>query len=87
MYSLSIDQALTDLTAAVQAFEASVNTSHPGDMNGDGNFTIGDLAIVARAYGKTSADTDWDLYKYADLVSDGKIDIADLAYMARKIFE
>jgi hypothetical protein len=45
------------------------------------------LAIDARAYGKTSADTDWDLYKYADVETDRKIDIADLAYMARKIIE
>ncbi|MBP1962960.1 glycoside hydrolase family 2 TIM barrel-domain containing protein [Paenibacillus aceris] len=82
-----VDQALIDLTAAVQAFESSVNTSIPGDMNGDGKFTIGDLAMVAKAYGKTSSDSDWDLYKYADLVQDGKIDIADLAYMARKIIE
>ncbi|NOU75196.1 DUF4981 domain-containing protein [Paenibacillus sp. LMG 31458] len=82
-----VDQALNNLTAAVRAFEASVNTSLPGDMNGDGKFTIGDLAKVARAYGKTSADSDWDLYKYADLVPDGRIDIVDLAYMARKIIE
>ncbi|MBA2939781.1 NPCBM/NEW2 domain-containing protein [Paenibacillus sp. CGMCC 1.16610] len=82
-----VDQALIDLTAAVQAFEASVHTSIPGDMNGDGKFTIGDLALVAKAYGKTSSDSDWNLFKFADLVADGKIDIADLAYMARKIIE
>ncbi|TXK84423.1 hypothetical protein FU659_09315 [Paenibacillus sp. N3.4] len=82
-----VQQAAADLNAALQAFKASIITGVPGDVNGDGKVTVGDLAIVAKYYGKTSADTDWDQYKFADLNHDGVIDIADLAMIARMIFE
>jgi hypothetical protein len=62
-----------------------VITGTPGDGNGDGKITIADLAIAAKYYGKTSADPDWDPYKFADVNADGKIDIEDLAFLARKI--
>ncbi|MNR60770.1 hypothetical protein D3C85_1823390 [compost metagenome] len=56
-------------------------------MNVDGRFTIGDLAIVASAYGKTSADADWNQYKLADIDNDNDVDIDDLAWVASKILE
>ncbi|KRE64718.1 DUF4073 domain-containing protein [Paenibacillus sp. Soil750] len=58
-----------------------------GDLNVDGKFTIGDLAIVASAYGKTSADLDWNQYKKADIDNDNDVDIDDLAWVASKILE
>ncbi|WP_350340464.1 dockerin type I domain-containing protein [Paenibacillus hexagrammi] len=36
---------------------------------------------------KTSADPDWSSYKNADLNNDGKVDIEDLAAVAKKILE
>jgi polygalacturonase len=63
------------------------NTGIPGDFNGDEMVSIGDLAIVAKYYGKTSEDPDWNQYKSADLNNDGVIDIADLVILARKILE
>ncbi|NOV04364.1 Ig-like domain-containing protein [Paenibacillus planticolens] len=80
-----IDQAAADLSAALQTFLASVITGVPGDINNDGKVSIGDLAIVAKYYGKSSTDADWDAYKFADLNHDGVIDIADLAMIARWI--
>ncbi|NOV01285.1 glycoside hydrolase family 3 C-terminal domain-containing protein [Paenibacillus planticolens] len=80
-----IQQAVSNLNAALQAFIASVNVSTPGDLNDDGKFTIGDLAIVAAAYGKSSTDSDWVQYKKADVNNDGKVDIEDLAAVARQI--
>ncbi|MZQ87415.1 hypothetical protein GQF01_35380 [Paenibacillus sp. 5J-6] len=80
-----VDQASAELNAALQVFRASVNTQTPGDLNGDNNFSIGDLAMMAAYYGKTSDDPNWQLYKKADLTNDGKIDIADLAVVARMI--
>ncbi|MGO4271671.1 dockerin type I domain-containing protein, partial [Paenibacillus sp. TAF58] len=80
-----VDQAVTELNSALQGFLASVNTRTPEDMNGDDKISIGDLGIMAASYGKTSQDTNWDLYKKADLNHDGVIDIVDLAIMARKI--
>ncbi|WP_171687167.1 chitobiase/beta-hexosaminidase C-terminal domain-containing protein [Paenibacillus planticolens] len=82
-----VQQAAVDLSAALQAFKASVIAGVPGDVNGDSKVTVGDLAIVAKYYGKTSADSGWDQYKFADLNHDGIIDIADLAIIASKILE
>ncbi|UJF31548.1 GDSL-type esterase/lipase family protein [Paenibacillus hexagrammi] len=82
-----VEQAVQELNTAVQAFLSSVHTASPGDMNGDGAFTVGDLAIVAAAYGKTSADAEWSSYQEADIVQDGIIDIQDLAAVASKILE
>ncbi|WP_168928941.1 family 20 glycosylhydrolase [Paenibacillus dokdonensis] len=56
-----------------------------GDINGDGKVSIGDLAIVAASYGKTSSDADWDQVKRADVNHDGKIDLSDLVLVARNI--
>jgi hypothetical protein len=82
-----VENALTDLRVALQAFRSSVIASIPGDFNGDEKISVGDLAIVAKYYGKTSADPDWNQYKSADLNHDGIIDIADLAIIATKILE
>ncbi|NOV04368.1 alginate lyase family protein [Paenibacillus planticolens] len=80
-----VDQSVAALQAALQAFTASVIAPAPGDLNGDGKITIGDLAIVASCYGKTSADPNWNQYRIADMNNDGKIDIFDLAFIASKI--
>ncbi|MEK8129998.1 glycoside hydrolase family 3 N-terminal domain-containing protein [Paenibacillus filicis] len=82
-----VEKAVTDLNQAVQTFTSSVNPSVPGDTSGDGNVSIGDLGIVAAAYGKTSADPDWDKYKIADVNNDGKVDILDLAIVANAILK
>ncbi|WP_261807719.1 glycosyl hydrolase family 28 protein [Paenibacillus sp. N3.4] len=82
-----VQQTAADLSAALQAFKASIITGVPGDLNGDGKVSIGDLAIVAKYYGKSSTDLDWDQYKFADLNHDGVIDIADLAIIAQKILD
>lgn len=84
-----VNQAVEELSAALQAFISSVNQDHsnPGDTNNDGKYSIGDLAMIAAAYGKTSEDADWELYKDRDLTNDGRVGIEDLAAMARKIFE
>ncbi|MNL79505.1 hypothetical protein D3C87_2061250 [compost metagenome] len=47
--------------------------------------TIKDLASVSKGYGKTSADSDWYLYKPLDANKDNIINIADLAATAKKI--
>ena len=59
----------------------------PGDVNLDGKISIGDLTKTAAGYGKTSSSTDWNDYKAADLNNDGKIDIVDLAAIAKLILE
>lgn len=64
----------------------SVRNSEPADLNGDNRFSIGDLAIAAASYGKTSADSDWPDHARADLHADGRIDILDLAIIAKAIW-
>jgi hypothetical protein len=59
--------------------------SVPGDFNNDDKVTVGDLALVAKAYGKTSASDDWDQVKAYDINKDGVIDIEDLVAMARLV--
>ncbi|MBP1962755.1 DUF4073 domain-containing protein [Paenibacillus aceris] len=58
-----------------------------GDINGDRKVSIGDVAMVAAAYGKTAGDPDWNQYKAADINNDQKVDILDLAAVAAKILE
>nr|WP_246293889.1 carbohydrate-binding protein [Paenibacillus planticolens] len=82
-----VEQALNELSSALQAFVDSVVRTQPGDVNGDGRYSVGDLAIVAAAYGKTSSDPDWSRYKNLDLNNDGKIDIEDLAIVAMKMLD
>lgn len=80
-----IEQAVNGLGAALQAFKSSVIVRIPGDFNDDDRVSIGDLAIMAKAYGITSSDPNWDEVKHLDLVDDGIIDIADLVKLAKLI--
>ncbi|WP_420850826.1 family 16 glycoside hydrolase [Paenibacillus aceris] len=56
-----------------------------GDLNNDGKFSIGDLAMVASHYGKDRSSPDWNVARSADLNGDGKVDIVDLAQMAQMV--
>jgi hypothetical protein len=80
-----VAQAASTLNAALATFKALIITGTAGDLNHDTKVSIGDLAIVAKHYGATSADADWTSIKLADVNQDGVIDIADLAWIATKI--
>lgn len=82
-----VEQAASQLNAALQAFLASVNVGLPGDYNGDDRVSIGDLAMVAKYYGTTSKDPAWDQCKHMDSNGDGVIDIVDLAAIAKLILQ
>ncbi|MWV44778.1 family 20 glycosylhydrolase [Paenibacillus sp. HJL G12] len=78
----------SELEAGLSSAEIEItreSTGISGDINGDGKVSIGDLAIVAASYGKTSADADWNQAKRADVNHDGKIDLTDLVLVARNI--
>ncbi|MGO4347765.1 beta-L-arabinofuranosidase domain-containing protein [Paenibacillus sp. MCAF9] len=80
-----IAAAITKLNAALEDFLAGVIKPSNGDVNHDNKITVGDLAIVAYSYGKSSSDPNWQQFQKADLNHDGKVDIEDLALLARLI--
>ncbi|MBB3112165.1 fibronectin type 3 domain-containing protein [Paenibacillus phyllosphaerae] len=86
--SVQVAQAVERLTAAMNAFAASVVVAQPGDSNQDGAYTIGDLGIVAAAYGKTNEDPQWiAVYQHYDLDHDNVIDLDDLVIVAQGILQ
>lgn len=80
-----IDQAAQALQVAIDTFHASRIKAEKEDLNKDGKVSIGDLAIVAAAYGKKFSDADWAAYQDYDVNNDGVIDISDLTLVAIKI--
>jgi|GEM_PF-528730 len=78
--------AESSIRAASLTIQVTVVTpGNSGDVNGDSKVSIGDLAIAAANYGRTSQDPNWAAIKACDLSGDGKIDIADLAAIAKLI--
>lgn len=74
----------------------TVNVVEPpvqGDINNDRVVDIMDLYAISRNYGKTSTDANWHIINVADVsgaeigVPDGEIGLADLVFVALKIFE
>ncbi|TYP76772.1 family 43 glycosylhydrolase [Paenibacillus methanolicus] len=82
-----VDTAVTALSSAVNTFKAAVVKEASADVNQDGRYSIGDLALVANHYGKDAGSADWTTAKKADMNNDGKIDIVDLAFVATKILK
>jgi GH35 family endo-1,4-beta-xylanase len=78
-----VDSALAALNTSVDTFKATANKST--DINGDGDTSVGDLAIVVYHYGKNSSSADWAIAKAADMNNDNHIDILDLVYIAANI--
>ncbi|KRF09769.1 endo-alpha-N-acetylgalactosaminidase family protein [Paenibacillus sp. Soil787] len=71
-----VDSAKAALEAAIQVFETKKINA---DING-GGVSIGDLAIVAAAYGKQQDQPGWNVL--ADVNKDGKVGLEDLAIVA-----
>ena len=77
-----VDNAKTALEAAVEVFDSKKINA---DVNGKDGITVGDLAIVAAAYGKQEGQPGWN--PKADVNHDGKVDIEDLAIVAKAILQ
>ncbi|MFB9325634.1 LamG-like jellyroll fold domain-containing protein [Paenibacillus aurantiacus] len=80
-----VKEATERLRAALQTFKNAVVPVQQGDINEDGKYSIGDLSIAAAHYGQSSDDPNWNAIKKSDVTGDGKIDIEDLARIARWI--
>lgn len=86
---ISNDQGneINTVVSSVNIEISKTGTVTDGDINGDGKVTIGDLAIIAAQYGKTTASPDWEQAKKADINNDGKVGLEDLVIVARKIVQ
>lgn len=72
--------AVNSLNEAVRSFRSKVKQPDQTVY-----LNIGDLASVAKGYGKKQTDADWNLYAHLDYIRDGEIDIKDLVYIAKRI--
>ncbi|MEY9094206.1 DUF4855 domain-containing protein [Paenibacillus sp. RC84] len=81
------DREGKEAEAAPSSLTVQTPGSVPGDYNGDGKVSVGDLAIVAAPYGKTKQSPDWEQVKHLDIKKDGKIDNQDLSAVASKILK
>lgn len=77
-----VDNAKGALEAAIQAFN---NKKINANVDGKGGVSIGDLAIVAAAYGTQQGQAGWNVN--ADVNKDGKVGIEDLAIVAKAILQ
>ncbi|WP_217592976.1 cohesin domain-containing protein [Cohnella sp. GbtcB17] len=75
-----IQEAVTALTDATSAFSGSLKT-----LAGASTVTIGDLAVIGKYYGQSSADVNWTLYKALGITTPRPIGIQDLAAVAQRI--
>ncbi|WP_236284313.1 glycoside hydrolase family 2 TIM barrel-domain containing protein [Paenibacillus allorhizoplanae] len=76
-----VNSAKATLEVAVEVFESKKITA---DING-GGVSVGDLALVATAYDKQRGQAGWN--EKADVNHDGKVDIVDLAIVAKAILQ
>lgn len=67
------------IAEAVRNFRKAVNTDKTGDVDGDGQITIGDLACVMDAYGTDNMQCDVD--------GSGVISLEDMVHIAKSIDE
>jgi hypothetical protein len=60
--------------------DSNVVVTIPGDLNGDFKVSLTDLVLVAKAYGTTPSEAEWN--PNADINNDGKVSLPDLVIMA-----
>ncbi|QHW33172.1 hypothetical protein GZH47_21890 [Paenibacillus rhizovicinus] len=78
-----VNQAVSDLNAAVQTFLTKIITLVPGETG----ITTKDLSLVVKYFGLKSTDEGWDAIAAADMFDDGEITIQSLAAVARMILD
>jgi len=75
------DNTVAELNEANNINLTPVSVRLAGDVDGDGVVNYRDLFLLARAYGSSSGDSNWNCY--ADFNADGKVDYIDLFILAR----
>ncbi len=82
-----IDNATSDLNAAIAKFKARKITAATGDFNNTGVADIGDLGILAGYYGMKAGDAGWDLVEKYDLNGDNAIGIYEMAFIVLQLLK
>ncbi|MFD2332792.1 Ig-like domain-containing protein [Cohnella sp. GCM10020058] len=76
-----VEQAIADLSAKLAALKASVKTLDAA------SWSVGDLAVISKYYGKSSSDPEWSLYLALGIAGGRAIGDADLAAVAAKLMQ
>ena len=74
-YDLKVKAKDTHDAESVWSDPLSVHVVIPGDLDGDGDVDLADLAQLLANYGTTSGAT----YEMGDIDGDGDVDLSDLA--------
>jgi hypothetical protein len=77
------DQAVVDLTNAVQTFSVRIVSL----VEGATHISIKDLSIIAKYFGTVEGDPEWSEIEKADLFGNGEITIEVLAAVAQMILD
>ncbi|MPQ43238.1 DUF4981 domain-containing protein [Clostridium tarantellae] len=80
-----LDNAILVLNSALEKFKSLEIIETTGDLNGNGIFDIGDVALVAKYYGSTSESKKFQ--HYIDINKNNKIDDYDLNFVVNKVLE
>jgi hypothetical protein len=67
------------LTVMILVVPIRANTTSLGDVNGDGRVDLKDLVIVAKAYGSSMGNSNWNVN--ADIDGDGTVSYRDVAIL------
>lgn len=80
------EHAKNTLDSALERFESLKVEKSTGDFNENGNFEVGDLAMISKHYGKNSEDNsdEWNEIEKFDLNKDGKINQYELDFISHK---
>ncbi|MEC0372966.1 DUF6359 domain-containing protein [Paenibacillus chibensis] len=78
---LQVDTAVSALNSAAAVFQSKLITLVPGA----GKISVQDLSIMAKYFGITSGDSNWNRVEQADIFSEGEISIRALAAVAQMI--
>jgi len=80
-------QAIADLNEAVEKFTSLVITDETGDYNTTPGIGLGDLAIIADNYGKTSVTEGpgWEEIKRYDINGDGEVGLYEFAFITMRM--
>ncbi|MEC0227584.1 amidase family protein [Paenibacillus alba] len=84
----SVELGLSDgsiIQTQASSMPLQISSMVQGDLNGNHVWDVGDLALLMKYFGIDAQNPNWGFVSSADFNNDGIINIADLAYLGKKI--